>query len=360
MTTYDYTSMGFYTFDCLGWPFTEIPPGGGCYPIEELTLAVSGAAGTAAIAAAKMGLKTLAVGGVGEDLMGDWVVQRLRHFGVDTSTMQRKNDWKTSSSIVTTRADGSRPALHMAGATGNFFVTEAMLPKVISAKVFHAGGVGLMHAGRVGACRRRRNPGRWTVDSVIAAASSARWHAVRSAQAIIGAIEQLKRPDGRAFQARIGIATGIVVIGDIVGAGAAREHSIVGDTPNLASRLQALADPNAILIGDNTYRLLARRFDYQNLGDHALKGFATPVRVWRVLREAASESRFAATRAARHGAFIGRGEETALLLDRWRLASQAHEDWSTAGLPAPFDIEILVWLAPGAKHRRRHGAPELT
>jgi sugar/nucleoside kinase (ribokinase family) len=146
MTTYDYTSMGFYTFDCLGWPFTEIPPGGGCYPIEELTLAVSGAAGTAAIAAAKMGLKTLAVGGVGDDLMGDWVIQRLRHFGVDTSTMQRKNEWRTSSSIVTTRADGSRPALHMAGATGNFFVTEAMLPKVISAKVLHAGGVGLMHA----------------------------------------------------------------------------------------------------------------------------------------------------------------------------------------------------------------------
>jgi len=144
--TYDYTAMGFYTFDCLGWPFTAIPPGGGCYPIEELTLAVSGAAGTAAIAAAKMGLKTLAVGGVGDDLMGDWVVQRLRHFGVDTSTMQREKGWKTSSSIVTTRADGSRPALHMEGATGNFFVTEAMKPKVIATKVFHAGGVGLMHA----------------------------------------------------------------------------------------------------------------------------------------------------------------------------------------------------------------------
>ncbi len=146
MTTYDYTSMGFYTFDCLGWPFTEIPPGGGCYPIDELTLAVSGAAGTAAIAAAKMGLKTLAVGGVGDDLMGDWVIQRLRHFGVDTSTIQREKGWKTSSSIVTTRADGSRPALHMAGATGNFFVTEEELPKAIAAKVFHAGGVGLMHA----------------------------------------------------------------------------------------------------------------------------------------------------------------------------------------------------------------------
>ena len=143
---YDYTSMGFYTFDCLGWPFTAIPPGGGCYPLDELTLAVSGAAGTAAIAAAKMGLTTLAVGGVGSDLMGDWVLQRLRHFGVDTWAMQREKGWKTSSSIVTTRADGSRPALHMAGATGTFFVTDEELPNVVSAKVFHAGGVGLMHA----------------------------------------------------------------------------------------------------------------------------------------------------------------------------------------------------------------------
>jgi len=143
---YDYTSMGFYTFDCLGWPFTAVPPGGGCYPLEELTLAVSGAAGTAAIAAAKMGLATLAVGGVGDDLMGDWVLQRLRHFGVDTWAMQREKGWKTSSSIVTTRADGTRPALHMAGATGTFFVTDDELPKVAAAKVFHAGGVGLMHA----------------------------------------------------------------------------------------------------------------------------------------------------------------------------------------------------------------------
>jgi sugar/nucleoside kinase (ribokinase family) len=142
--TYDYASMGFYTFDCLGWPFTEVPPGGGCYFIDELTLAVSGAGGTAAIAAAKMGLKTLAIAGVGEDLMGDWVLQRLQHFGVDTALVQRKPGWKTSSSIVTTRADGSRPALHMKGATGNFYVDDAMLPKAVDARVFHAGGVGLM------------------------------------------------------------------------------------------------------------------------------------------------------------------------------------------------------------------------
>jgi sugar/nucleoside kinase (ribokinase family) len=146
MPRYDYTSMGFYTFDCLGWPFTEIPPGGGTVFIDEIALAVSGAGGTAAIAAAKMGLKTLAVAGVGEDLMGDWVLQRLAHFGVDTWGVQRKAGWKTSSSIVTTRADGSRPALHMIGATKDFYVDEAMIPRVIDAKVFHVGGVGLMNA----------------------------------------------------------------------------------------------------------------------------------------------------------------------------------------------------------------------
>ncbi len=148
---YDYTSIGFYTFDCLGWPFTEIPPGGGTNYIDELTLAVSGAAGTASIAASRMGLKTLAVGGVGADLMGDWVLQRLKHFGVDTSAMQQRKEWKTSSSIVTTRADGSRPALHMKGATADFYVDDVLLNQVIDARVVHIGGIGLtkkMDTGR--------------------------------------------------------------------------------------------------------------------------------------------------------------------------------------------------------------------
>jgi sugar/nucleoside kinase (ribokinase family) len=146
MPRYDYTSMGFYTYDCLGWPFTEIPPGAGTVFIDDLTLAVSGAGGTAAIAAAKMGLKTLAVAGVGEDLMGDWVLQRLTQFGVDTWGVQHKPEWRTSSSIVTTRADGSRPALHLLGATKDFFVDESMIPRVVDTKVFHIGGVGLMAA----------------------------------------------------------------------------------------------------------------------------------------------------------------------------------------------------------------------
>jgi sugar/nucleoside kinase (ribokinase family) len=144
--SFDYTAMGFITFDCLGWPFTAVPPGGGCYLIDELTIAVSGAAGVAAIAAAKMGLKAQAVGGVGEDLMGGWVLQRLGHFGVDISHMKRKPGWKTSSSIVTTRADGSRPALHMKGATGSFAVDQADFAAITDARIFHLGGVGLMDA----------------------------------------------------------------------------------------------------------------------------------------------------------------------------------------------------------------------
>lgn len=146
MPHYDYVSMGFYTYDCLGWPFTEVPPGGGTVFIDELTLAVSGAAGTAAIAAAKMGLKTLAVGGVGQDIMADWVLARLKHFGVDTSGLQQMPGWKTSSSIVTTRADGSRPALHMKGATKDFFVTDAMFKDITDTTVFHIGGIGLTEA----------------------------------------------------------------------------------------------------------------------------------------------------------------------------------------------------------------------
>lgn len=111
---YDNVSIGFYTFDCLRSPFTVVPPVGGTVLIDELTMAVSGAAEFAAIAASMMGLKTRAVGGVGEDLMGDWVLDRLKQFDVDIGMMQHQPGWKTSSSIVTTQADGSRPALHRA------------------------------------------------------------------------------------------------------------------------------------------------------------------------------------------------------------------------------------------------------
>lgn len=144
--TFDYTSVGFITFDCLGRPVENIPPGGGTYFIEELTLAVSGAAGSAAIVAAKHGLSVQAVGGVGADDMGDWVLQKLSRFGIDTANMQTCPDFTTSSSIVTTRPDGARPALHKKGATGGFYVTDAEVDSVLDTRILHVGGVGLMDA----------------------------------------------------------------------------------------------------------------------------------------------------------------------------------------------------------------------
>lgn len=119
---------------------------GGTNFIREITLAVSGAAGTAAIAAAKLGLKTLAIGGYGQDMTGDWAVARLAEFGIDTSGLQRMAGVPSSSSIVLTRADGSRPALHVKGATGHFTVPPADFDRVTDARIFHLGGVGLMDA----------------------------------------------------------------------------------------------------------------------------------------------------------------------------------------------------------------------
>ena len=144
--TFDYTSVGFFTFDCLGRPVNSIPPGGDTFFIDEMALAVSGAAGSAAIVAAKHGLSVQAVGGVGNDDMGDWVIHRLEKYGVDTKNMERVEDFATSSSIVTTRPNGARPALHRKGATGGFYVTDDQNDSVLDTKILHIGGVGLMDA----------------------------------------------------------------------------------------------------------------------------------------------------------------------------------------------------------------------
>jgi class 3 adenylate cyclase len=144
--------------------------------------------------------------------------------------------------------------------------------------------------------------------------------AVRAALAIVAAMPNLRAADGTPLIARIGIATGLVVVGDIVGTGVAREQSIVGETPNLAARLQGLAGPGEILVSQSTQRLLGRLFGLDDAGTHALKGFAQPVPAWRVRGESALFRRFA---AARDNAvpFVGRETETGLLLDRWRLAA---------------------------------------
>ena len=142
---FDYTSMGFITFDALCRPVTQIPPGGDTYFVDELTLAVSGAAGSAVIVAAKHGLRCRAVGGVGNDDMGDWVLMKLASFGIDVAMMDRCEGFTTSSSLVTVRPDGARPALHKRGATDGFFIGDDRIDTLLDTRILHTGGVGLMN-----------------------------------------------------------------------------------------------------------------------------------------------------------------------------------------------------------------------
>ena len=142
---FDYSCLGFFTFDALARPVTHIAPGGGTYFVEDFTLAVSGAAGSASIVAAKHGLRVQAIGGVGHDDMGDWVLMKLAKFGIDTRLMQRCDGFTTSSSLVTTRPDGARPALHKRGATDGFYVSDDQIDRVLDTKILHVGGVGLMN-----------------------------------------------------------------------------------------------------------------------------------------------------------------------------------------------------------------------
>jgi predicted ATPase len=119
-----------------------------------------------------------------------------------------------------------------------------------------------------------------------------------------------------ALQVRVGIATGLVVVGDLIGEGEARERGVVGETPNLAARLQAMAEPGTVVIAPGTRRLTGGLFDYEDLGAVEIKGLAIPVMVVRVLGESAAESRFEALRTARTP-LVGRDEELALLQRRW-------------------------------------------
>jgi len=119
---------------------------------------------------------------------------------------------------------------------------------------------------------------------------------------------------------RVGIATGLVVVGDLIGQGAAQEQAVVGETPNLAARLQALAAPEMVVIGPSTRRLTVGLFEYEDLGAVEIKGLTEPVAASRVLRESGAESRFEALRATRTP-LVGRAEELALLQRRWRQAT---------------------------------------
>jgi class 3 adenylate cyclase len=140
--------------------------------------------------------------------------------------------------------------------------------------------------------------------------------AVRAGLELIAAVIALKT--SASLQTRVGIATGLVVVGDLMtGAGEAHERGIVGETPNLAARLQGIAEPNTVVIAEATRRLLGNLFELKDLGARDLKGVAEPLRAWVALRASTVESRFEALHAAGLTALVGREEEIELLRRRW-------------------------------------------
>jgi class 3 adenylate cyclase len=144
--------------------------------------------------------------------------------------------------------------------------------------------------------------------------------AERAAQAGLACAEAVGRlavPGAEALAARIGIATGLVVVGDLAGEGEAQEEVVIGETPNLAARLQELAAPGEVVVADGTRRLLGSLFDIEDLGPRALKGFVEPVRAWRIAGPGHVEGRFGALRGAGLVPLVGRERELALLLDAW-------------------------------------------
>ena len=141
--------------------------------------------------------------------------------------------------------------------------------------------------------------------------------AVRAGLEVVAAVPSLKASAGADLQCRIGLATGLVVVGDLVGRGEAQERGIVGETPNLAARLQSLAGPGDVVISQSTRRLVGNLFDFRDLGTVKVKGFSEPVQAWKALRSSAAESRFEALHSTALSPLVGREEELELLLRRW-------------------------------------------
>jgi class 3 adenylate cyclase/tetratricopeptide (TPR) repeat protein len=145
--------------------------------------------------------------------------------------------------------------------------------------------------------------------------------AIRAGLALVQAVPKIATDVGSPLQLRIGIATGLVVVGDLIGTGAAQEQAVVGETPNLAARLQSVATPNSIVIGPTTRRILGNLFEYQDLGRIEVKGFAAPVQAYHVLRPSSVESRFEALRTTATP-LVGRHEEIELVMRRWHQAKE--------------------------------------
>src|SRR5215208_17585 len=141
---YDVSVIGLYILDVLGRPVSRIPDRGNVDFIEEIRLTVAGTAGGTVVDTAKLGLRSLAVGAVGDDEKADWVLLTLQKYGVDVSGMQRLKGVATSATILNIRPNGERPALHVRGASDHFDVPSEMYDQVFNAPIIHLGGTGLL------------------------------------------------------------------------------------------------------------------------------------------------------------------------------------------------------------------------
>ena len=179
--------------------------------------------------------------------------------------------------------------------------------------------------------------------------------AVRAGLELVAAVGALKTH--APLQTRVGIATGLVVVGDLIGSGASQEQAIVGETPNLAARLQGIAEPNSVVIAESTRKLLGNLFELEDLGAQDLKGISSPVRAWAALRPALIESRFEALHATGVTELVGREEELEILLRRWLKAKSGEGQkfgffnmrrWLSLSIGAGTRIWALAHVLPGA------------
>jgi class 3 adenylate cyclase/pimeloyl-ACP methyl ester carboxylesterase len=172
--------------------------------------------------------------------------------------------------------------------------------------------------------------GRFMGDGILAYFGWPRAHedeaerAVRAGLKVVEAVAKLESPFGGHLAARVGIASGLVVVGNLIAHGAAQEEEVIGETPNLAARLQQLASPNMVVISASTRRLLGGVFVLIDMGKSTVKGIDKPVHVYQVVGEETAESRFDARYRNDYGALVGREKELDVLLDRWRLASKGN------------------------------------
>lgn len=142
--THDVSIIGLYILDVLGRPIDRIPPGGNVEFIDEIRLTVAGTAGGTVVDVAKLGLKALAVGAVGDDEKADWMLATMARHGIDVSGMQRIAGVPSSATILNVRPNGERPALHQRGASDHFDVPPSAYDTVFAPKIVHLGGTGLL------------------------------------------------------------------------------------------------------------------------------------------------------------------------------------------------------------------------